>query len=69
MYSNNYIIPSFNSKYKGQWINVIFLQDEHNINAVFLKYTFCLFVGKLVKCSVNRAFILVFKHHTHKLYF
>jgi len=23
-----------NSKYKRRWINVIFLQDEHNINAV-----------------------------------
>ena len=31
---DNYIILLFNSKYKGQWINVFFLQDIHNINAV-----------------------------------
>ena len=24
----------FNSKYKCQWITMIFLQDKHNINAV-----------------------------------
>jgi hypothetical protein len=29
-----YIILIFNSKYKRQWINVIFLQDKHNINAM-----------------------------------
>jgi len=23
-----------NSKYKGQWIKMIFLQDKHNIDAV-----------------------------------
>jgi hypothetical protein len=33
-YMDNYIIVLFNSKYKRQWINVIFLQDEHTINAV-----------------------------------
>ena len=32
---DNYIILLFNSKYKHQWINVIFLQDKHNINTVF----------------------------------
>ena len=31
---DDYIILLFNSKYKCQWINVIFLQDKHNINAV-----------------------------------
>ena len=30
----NYIILLSNSKYKRQWINLIFLQDKHNINAV-----------------------------------
>ena len=30
----NYIILLFNPKYKRQWINVTFLQDKHNINAV-----------------------------------
>jgi hypothetical protein len=28
------IMLLFNSKYKRQWINMIFLQDKHNINAV-----------------------------------
>ena len=32
--TDNYIILLFNSKYKRQWINVIFLQDKNNINAV-----------------------------------
>ena len=31
---DNYIILLFNSKYKCQWINMIFLQDKHNIDAV-----------------------------------
>jgi hypothetical protein len=31
---DNNIILLFNSKYKCPWINVIFLQDKHNINAV-----------------------------------
>jgi len=31
---DNYIISLFNLKYKGQRINVIFLQDKHNINAM-----------------------------------
>jgi hypothetical protein len=31
---NNYIILLFNAKYKRRWINVIFLHDKHNINAV-----------------------------------
>jgi hypothetical protein len=31
---NQGIILLFNPKYKHQWINVIFLQDKHNINAV-----------------------------------
>jgi len=31
---DNYIILLFNSKYKCQWLNVIFLQDKHNINSV-----------------------------------
>jgi hypothetical protein len=31
---DNYIILLFISKYKRRWINVIFLQDKHNINAV-----------------------------------
>ena len=31
---DKYIILLFNSIYKRQWINVIFLQDKHNINAV-----------------------------------
>jgi len=31
---DNYIILLFNSKYKCWWINVIFLQDKHNINAM-----------------------------------
>jgi hypothetical protein len=31
---DNYIILFFNSKYKRQWINVFFLHDKHNINAV-----------------------------------
>jgi hypothetical protein len=31
---DNYIILLFNSKYKRQWVNVMFLQDKHNINAV-----------------------------------
>jgi hypothetical protein len=32
--NDNYIISLFNSKYEGQWINVIVHQDKHNINAV-----------------------------------
>jgi len=32
---HTYIILLFNSKYKRQWINVNFLQDNHNINAIF----------------------------------
>jgi hypothetical protein len=31
---DNYTILLFNSKYKRQWINVIFMQDKHIINAV-----------------------------------
>jgi hypothetical protein len=31
---DNYIILLFNSKYERRWIDVIFLQDKHNINAV-----------------------------------
>jgi hypothetical protein len=31
---DNYITLLFNSKYKHQWNNVIFLQDKHNINTV-----------------------------------
>jgi hypothetical protein len=31
---DNNIILLFNQKYKCQWINVNFLQDKHNINAV-----------------------------------
>ena len=31
---DNYIILPSKSKYKRQWINVIFLQDKHTINAV-----------------------------------
>ena len=32
--SDNCKILLLNSKYKHRWINVIFLQDKHNINAV-----------------------------------
>ena len=32
---DTYIILLSNSKYKRGWINVIFLQDKHNINAAF----------------------------------
>jgi hypothetical protein len=31
---DNYIILLFNSKYKHQSTNAIFLQDKHNINAM-----------------------------------
>jgi hypothetical protein len=31
---DDYIILLFNSKYKRRWINVIFQQDQRNINAV-----------------------------------
>ena len=31
---DNDIFLLFNSKYKRQWNNMIFLQDKHNINAV-----------------------------------
>ena len=31
---DTYIILLFNSKYRGQLINMIFLQDKHNINVV-----------------------------------
>jgi hypothetical protein len=31
---DNYIILLLNLKYKQQWINVFFLKDKHNINAV-----------------------------------
>ena len=31
---DNYIILLYNSKYICQWVNVIFLQDKHNIKAV-----------------------------------
>ena len=31
---DNYTILLFNLNYKRRWINVIFLQDKHNINAV-----------------------------------
>jgi hypothetical protein len=31
---DNYIILLFNLKYKCQWINMIFLQDKHNINVM-----------------------------------
>ena len=31
---DTYIILLFNSKYKRQWKNKIFLQDKHNINAM-----------------------------------
>ena len=41
-------------------INVIFLQDKHNINAVFC--------AKRGKGSVYLTFIPVFKPHIHKLY-
>ena len=31
---NDYIILLFNLKYKRRWINMIFQQDKHNMNAV-----------------------------------
>ena len=31
---DNYIILLFNSKYKRQWKNKVFLHDKHNSNAV-----------------------------------
>jgi len=34
------IISLFNSKYKCQWISVIFLQDKHSINVVSLNIKF-----------------------------
>ena len=36
------IISLFNSKYKFQWISVIFLQDKHSINVVSLNIKFML---------------------------
>jgi hypothetical protein len=33
---DNYMIL-FKSKYKHQWINMMFLQDKHNINAVYIE--------------------------------
>ena len=35
--------------YKRGWINVIFLQDEHQIHAVFSNINFCVFGAKLKK--------------------
>ena len=48
----NYIILIFNSKYNRQWINVIFLQDKHNINAVSknIKLTYI-----IVMCIQNKT--------------
>ena len=37
---DNHIVLLFNSKLKRRWINVIFLQDKHNINAVSYNITF-----------------------------
>jgi len=34
MKMDSYIILLIDSKYKCQWINLIFLQDKHNVNAV-----------------------------------
>ena len=63
-----FVILLFNSKYKRRWINVIFLQYKHNINAVSYNIKLEWNGTKLGKGSVNLAFIPIFKLQAHKLY-
>ena len=53
---DKYIILLFNSKYKRGWINMILLQDKHNIYSVLGAKA-----GKHRICPV-------FKPHSQKLY-
>jgi len=62
----NCIILLFNSKYKRLWSHVIFLQDKHNMNAVF--WDVKVYVYSLVKGYVYLDFVLIIKPHTHELY-
>jgi hypothetical protein len=66
--TDNYIILLFNSKYKRQWINVIFCRIKTTLMQYPKIKSLCVFGTKLRKDSVNFASIPVFKPHTHKLY-
>ena len=57
----------FNSKYKRQWINVIFFCIIITILMRCLKiYSVCVFGAKLEKFEINLAFIPVDKPHTYE---